>query len=714
MDQLITLKIDGREISVPAGTTVLTAARKLGIEIPTFCDYAKLTPVGACRMCLVEIEKMRGLQTACSTVVRPDLVVHTDTPEVIKTRAATLEFLLTNHPLDCPVCDKGGECDLQDQVFAFGPARSRFIEEKRHKAKARILGEHLIMDQERCVLCRRCIRFLQEWADDQQLGIIERGRNTYVDTFYGDPLDSIFAGNVVDLCPVGALTSRAFRFSARSWELTRTDSICVNCAVGCNISLHTKVARLKRIVARPNMQVNDEWLCDRGRFDHRVADPAARVTRPLLRIDGELKPAPWEAALDLAAQRLRSFEPAAIGVIGSGHASNEANYLAQRLARACLQTNNLALEAPPPPRVRLISSTRQLEAPGVVLIVGLDLEAEAPLLELLGRHAGVMGCTRFIIVHSQVNSQATRLTRFGLSLPVQAGTEAALLHGIVHLLIKKGLTKGGGNVEALKEWVADYTPTKVAGITGVAPQALEAAAGALGNAKGLTALYGRATFATPGLANALTNLALLAGAVGPAYIPTEANAIGALDMGVSSQYLPGYQSYDDQRVTDRLAQLWSRSKLPRQPGLGLAEMAAAAKGGPLKAAYCLGKPPAYLKGLELLVVQTSWVEAVGEADIVLPACGFAEAEGTYTNLCGHVQVGRPALRPMGDSQPDWWILAQLGGRLGKAELWAFASAQGVFAEIAKVTPAYAGLSYEALGAEGKSRHVEEARLGFSL
>ncbi|MGQ9667018.1 MAG: 2Fe-2S iron-sulfur cluster-binding protein, partial [Anaerolineae bacterium] len=336
LDNMVTVVIDGKEVAVPVHSTVLDAARRLGIPIPTLCHYAKLIPVGACRMCLVEVEKMRGLQTACTTEVRPGMVVRTDTPEIRKARAANLEFLLTNHPLDCPVCDKGGECELQDQTFIYGPGKSRFIEEKRHKAKARVLGPYIILDQERCVLCRRCIRFLEEWADDVQLGLFERGRLTYVDTFNGEPFNSPFSGNTVHLCPVGALTSRVFRFSARVWELKRTPSVCLDCAVGCNISLDTKYNRLKRIVSREHPDVNDEWLCDRGQFDHRPADAALRVAQPLVRKGDELKPATWEEALERVVGALReavqAHGAAGAALIGSPAHSNEANYLLQRLA----------------------------------------------------------------------------------------------------------------------------------------------------------------------------------------------------------------------------------------------------------------------------------------------------------------------------------------------------------------------------------------------
>ena len=705
LDNMVTLVIDGKEVAVPAHSTVLDAARRLGIPIPTLCHYAKLIPVGACRMCLVEVEKMRGLQTACTTEVRPGMVVRTDTPEIRKARAANLEFLLTNHPLDCPVCDKGGECELQDQTFIYGPGKSRFIEEKRHKAKARILGPYVIMDQERCVLCRRCIRFLEEWADDVQLGLFERGRLTYVDTFNGEPLDTPFSGNTVHICPVGALTSRVFRFSARSWELKHTPSVCVNCAVGCNISLHTKYNRLKRIVSREHPDVNDEWLCDRGQFDHRAAEGALRITQPLVRKDGELKPASWEEALARAAEALRDavgqYGPAGVACVGSAQHSNEDNYLLQRLARGALGTNQIDMAAEVPARARLLPTTRKLEQSDLVLIAGLDLLDAAPLLELFARHAGVMGCTRFIIV----GTERSHLARFGRWLPCRPGTEVAVINGLVRAILQSGRARAAAGLEQLQAWMEPYTPAAVMHAAGVPEAELLEAAEALAQAQRPTILYGGARAGDAVLRGALGNLALICGAEGPALVPAQANAIGALDMGVSPAFLPGFQPYTDTRALDRYQQFWGR-RVPAEAGQGLQ----AWRGQKLPAALVLGEVPAGLRA-DFLAVITSWkAEVPADVDVVLPACAFTEADGSFTNLTGRVQWARAALRPMGESRPAWWILTQLGARLGEAGRWNFSSAEEVFAEIARCVPGYEGLSYVVLGEAGALRKLEPERL----
>src|SRR5216683_653438 len=246
----VNLTINGRQLSAPKGMLLVEAAKLIGLDIPVFCYEPRLKPVGACRMCLVQIEKLPRLQTACTTPVAADMVVHTDTPEVIAAQNGVLELLLANHPLDCPICDKGGECPLQDNTFAYGPGASRFTEEKRHKEKAFPLGEEIVLDRERCIMCYRCVRFHQEIPGDEALAAIDRGADSEIATLDGEPYDSMFAGNTIELCPVGALTSRQYRFKARPWDLVRTPSVCNGCAVGCNIEVHSRAESVLRLLPR--------------------------------------------------------------------------------------------------------------------------------------------------------------------------------------------------------------------------------------------------------------------------------------------------------------------------------------------------------------------------------------------------------------------------------------------------------------------------------
>jgi NADH-quinone oxidoreductase chain G len=477
MQQRVTLRIDDQEVSVRPGTTVLEAAQQLGIEIPTFCHHARLVPVGACRMCLVEIERMRGLQTACSTHVRDGMVVRTATPEVLKTRRQSLEFLLLHHPLDCPVCDKGGECELQDQAFEWGPGESRFIEAKRHKAKAYPLSDHIILDQERCVLCRRCERFMQEWAGDQQIDVFERGRKSIIDLFPGQKFDSLFAGNTVDLCPVGALTSRVFRFRARVWEVERVPSVCIACGVGCNVTLDVKNDELRRIVPRLNREVNDRWMCDRGRFDHSFVEREDRLKTPLIRRGGELQPATWDEALSLVAGRLAAVAQEhgrdSVGGIGSAWVTNEANYLFQKLFRTVIGTNNLDYPGRMPYAAQPVGAMADLRRADSVFLLGLDLLASSPLVGLFMRRIAIMYGVKLIVGHPQ----EVPLTRFGLWLPYEPGTEEALCQGVARAIVDTGLVKyPGGRKQEWESWATAVTVEGAAEATGAAAETIRRAA----------------------------------------------------------------------------------------------------------------------------------------------------------------------------------------------------------------------------------------------
>ncbi|MGH2487418.1 MAG: 2Fe-2S iron-sulfur cluster-binding protein, partial [Ktedonobacterales bacterium] len=279
----VNVTIDGRAVSVPKGSVIWAAARKLGIEVPIYCYHPKMDPLGACRMCFVEVEKMPKLATACTTVVAEGMVVRTDTPNVRKGRRGTLEFLLINHPLDCPICDKGGECDLQDFTLRYGPGASRFDLSKRHFVKPIPVSANILLDRERCIACQRCVRFTQDVAMENGLIMEQRGFRTEVGVDPDAPFDSIFSGNVVEMCPVGALTAKSYRFTTRPWELKRTASVCGNCAVGCNVLVDVRVDKALRQYSRANDSVDDGWLCDRGRWGLDAVNSMARLRTPLIR-----------------------------------------------------------------------------------------------------------------------------------------------------------------------------------------------------------------------------------------------------------------------------------------------------------------------------------------------------------------------------------------------------------------------------------------------
>jgi NADH-quinone oxidoreductase subunit G len=381
--ETVKLTIDGIDVEAPKGMLLIEAAKLVGNEIPVFCYEERLKPVGACRMCLVQIEKLPRLQTACTTPVAADMVVHTLTDDVKSAQNGVLELLLANHPLDCPICDKGGECPLQDNTFRYGPGASRFTEEKRHKEKAFPLGPQIVLDRERCIMCYRCVRFHQEIPGDEALAAVERGADSEIATLHGEPYTSMFAGNTIELCPVGALTSRAYRFKARPWDLVRTPSVCSGCAVGCNVEVHSRSETVLRLWSRRNRAVDDGWLCDRGRFDTLPTPAECRPLRPMVRRGERLEPTTWDEALARAAELLGN----AAGVLASQRLSNEAFWILQRLGPRLPG----ALWPPAGEAWPVEGKIENLLRCKSIVLVGLDAWEDLPVLALWIRRAVLAG-----------------------------------------------------------------------------------------------------------------------------------------------------------------------------------------------------------------------------------------------------------------------------------------------------------------------------------
>ena len=390
-EQKITLTIDGREVQAVEGAMLVDAAKGGDVEIPYFCYHHKLgNPVGACRMCLVEIEGIPKLQTSCSTPVKDGMVVHTQTDRVRVAQNAVVEFLLVNHPLDCPVCDKGGECPLQDITFGWGLGRSRFIEPKRHFVKPLSLSPVIAIDRERCILCYRCVRFSQEVSEDYQLVFAERGADTFVATHDGHPYVAPFSGNITELCPVGALTSKPYRFRARPWDIEGAAGICTLCPAQCNVEFTVRDEKVMRVLTRHHTEVDDGWLCDKGRYAFQAIHVDERITAPLVRDGGELREVSWERALQTAAGLAK--HRGRVGALVGGQATDEEGFLVQRLMREGLDSPNLDCRAghsDVPADVvtaladpRLQATVPDLEFAHTVLVVGCEPLDEAPILDL--------------------------------------------------------------------------------------------------------------------------------------------------------------------------------------------------------------------------------------------------------------------------------------------------------------------------------------------
>ena len=725
----VTLTIDGREVTVPKGTLIVNAAEQLGIEIPIFCSHPKLDPVACCRMCLVEVVGPRGpmLQTACSVPVTEGMVVRTDSEQVKATQEANLAFLLLNHPLDCPICDKGGECPLQDQTIRYGPGISQLVDAKRLKAKHYLISDTIVLDQERCVLCWRCIRYLDEWEDKPQLSLFERGGKTIIDIQDGQPVDAVTGGNIIDICPVGALTNRVARFAYRPWEIERTPSVCVHCAVGCNLRIDSRTHTVRRLVGRENMAVNDQWLCDKGRFSHAWVNAENRLKMPLVRKNGELVPATWSEALQAVASRLQEIKQRsgadAVGFVGSPKVSNEGNYLLQRFARQVIGTNNVDhrdggdVAALPTGLPALAELMKPQYGPDpkvdVVMLVGVDPEEELPILGLHLKRAVRRGKMQLIIIHPR----KIELTRYeGPYLAARPGTEVTLVNGLTRMAL--GLVQNKQPESA--QLVSDATDARLRDVAGVDPAEARRGAELLAKAKRAVIIYGPEAgrgAAGEHLLTALSNLALVTGhADRLAYVGLDANSQGCRDMGVLPHRLPGHVPVDDEAARKRLDKLWGGPPASRKAGLSYRQMMDNA-GGAIKALYVMGANPAgekpawaaNLGKLDFLVVQELFLtETAKLADVVLPALGWGETDGTFTNLERRVQRAPGAVKdPESKAAPDWMILDHLATRLGSN--WPYGDARAILAEIGKATGIYRELTWDTIGDLGQQWDAAAAR-----
>ncbi len=723
--KMLTVTIDGRTISVPEGTLVWKAAQLAGIEVPIYCYHPKMPPLGACRMCFVEIEKLpRPPQTACTTPVTDGMVVHTDTPLVKKSRQGTLEFLLINHPLDCPICDKGGECDLQDFTLRHGPGGSRFDLTKRHFIKPIPVSDNILLDRERCIACQRCVRFSQEIAmDEEGLIMLDRGFKIEVSTPPGGKFESIFSGNTVEMCPVGALTAKNFRFLTRPWELRKTPSVCANCSVGCNVRVDVRVDRILRQMSHTNDSIDDGWLCDRGRWGFDYVNSPDRLLTPLVRKNGQLQPSTWDEALDLVATRLREIVERdgadAVGGIGSTHTTNEEAYLFQKLFRAALGTNNVdhhhglfpapasavsPAAAGPLPWVWTDSIAGLEQASHIVLFAANPYERQ-PVIDLRIKKALRAGAKIYV-----VSDKPTRLDRLAArKLTCQPGQLGKVVQLLLSILASQNLTRGSFSdspvlLERLRQAAAGAGHIETAAQQAdVDIEELGALTREIAGAKGAVLLYDEMATREEGgatlpadlltLALATDNVGRRGAGVGPLF--EDNNSLGARDMGLLPDSLPGYVGLEDAAMQARLRRIWGESA-PKTPGLSYEQML----GGGVKALYVMGADPARhmtdaaaLKGLEFLVVQALALnETAPYADVVLPALSYAEKEGTFTNTERCVQAVRQAMRPLAGPRADWQILTALGQRLGQT--WSYPSPRAILDEIASVAPIYSGLSWD--------------------
>ncbi len=622
--EMVNLVIDGRPVSVPKGTLVITAAFQAGADVPYFCHHPRLKPAGACRMCLVKIEKMNKIQTACTVPVAEGMVVDTVSPEVKQAQNGILEFLLINHPLDCPVCDRGGECPLQNMVYQYGPGVTRFIDEKRHFPKAVPISDYVVLDRERCIQCARCTRFTEEISGDGELAIENRGNAAIISPFSPEGFKSKFSGNTIELCPVGALTSRTYRFAARPWEFQSQDSICSMCGVGCNVAVQTRNGELMRVNARLNEDVNEEWTCDKGKFEQYWVNSSDRAKDPLIRAASQLRRTSWDEALAVAGKALKAAsaaDPDSVAGIGSSRASNEDLYLFQRLFRAALGTNNLDHRMFPFPVMPMQTSIAEVGEAKQIVAIGTQVDDDLPVLWLRiykaisknGAHYFRNDDPRSKEVAEAIAAGADTVVLAWYTLP------AAELE-----YLQAACAASGAKLNVLLPDANSWGAIQM----GVLPDRLPAMK-SVGN--GATpkfeALWNAPLPAKPGL-------------------DTRGILEGCVSGKIKALYVMGQDLLAD----------FSDKELARKA----------------------------LETVPMLIVQDMFLtETAKLASVFFPACSFIEKDGSFTNIEGRVQKFKKAVEPRGLSKPDWQIISEVLSRLGKPV--PYFSPRDIAREIAKVT-----------------------------
>jgi len=649
--QGVTVTIDGFEITVPKGMLVIRAAELLGIQIPRFCDHPLLDPVGACRQCLVEVEGQAKPLASCTTTCTDGMTVRTHLTSRVaeKAQRGVMEFLLINHPLDCPMCDKGGECPLQNQAMSSGQGETRFTEAKRTFAKPVALSTEVLLDRERCVSCARCTRFAEQIAGDPLIDLLERGPDQQIGTADGVPFDSYFSGNTVQICPVGALTGAAYRFRSRPFDLVSTPSVCEHCAAGCRQRTDHRRGVVTRRLAANDPQVNEEWNCDKGRWAFTYATQPDRLVTPLVRDEGgALRPASWPEAIGVAAAGLAGARGRA-GVLTGGRLTLEDAYAYAKFARLALGSNDIDSRARPhsPEEAQFLGarvagrgvevSYTDLERAPAVLLAGLEPEDESPIIFLRLRKGARSGRVTVYSLGALATRGLAKLS--GVLLPAVPGTET----------------------EAL---------TRLAAGSGLGP-AEEAAAQAL-TADGAVILAGERLAETPGALTALSRLATATGAA-LAWVPRRAGERGAVEAGALPALLPGGRPVSDPEARAEVARAWGVASLPAGPGRDTGEILAAAVAGDLDAMVVAGVDPGDLPGgrLALAAIEATpfvvslelRVSAVTDrADVVLPVAAVPEKAGTFVNWEGRPGSFEAALDVPG-VEPDLQVLGRIADEM---------------------------------------------------
>ena len=738
--QTVTLSIDNQEVTVPKGTTILEAAKALGVEIPTLCHLKELAPDGSCRMCVVEVEGGRrgGLTTACTAHCQEDMVVSTHSEKVADSRRFILDLLLSNHKLECFSCGKNGDCQLQQYALDYGIDATSFTEGKRMPCHQEDTSNPFFSyDPEKCIMCRRCARVCQLRQGRDVLSIANRGFETKMMPSYGQAFDQSICescGNCVSSCPTGALTAKDTK-EYRKWETQKIPTTCPHCGTGCQMNLLVKNNRLVGVEPLDG-PANKNLLCVKGKFaSYKFVGSGDRLTEPLIKRNGIFEPASWEEALTLVSSKFNEIKaengPDALAGFSCSRATNEDNYVFQKMVRAAFGTNNVDNCA----RVCHSASVHGLaqtlgsgamtnpiaditEDVDMILLVGSNPEEAHPVIGAQIRQAIQRGTQVVVVDPRKINL----VKDSALHLQVQAGTNVAFANGMMHVILKEGLadrhfieerTEGFSDLEKM---VADYTPEKVAEICHIHPEDLIQAARMYAKAEKAPIIYclgvTEHSTGTEGVMS-MSNLAMLVGKVGKPGcgvnpLRGQNNVQGACDMGCMPYDFPGYQKVNNPEVIDKFEKAW-HVPLNRNTGLTSTKVLPAATAGNVKGLYIFGEDPIVtdpdtghvrqaLESLDFLVVQELFMtETAAYADVVLPGISYAEKDGTFTNTERRVQRVRKAVEPRGQAREDYEIFCEVMTRMGYP--CAYESAKEIMKEISAVTPSFGGINYERLEKE---------------
>ncbi|NSQ21836.1 formate dehydrogenase subunit alpha [Enterococcus faecalis] len=738
--QTVTLSIDNQEVTVPKGTTILEAAKGLGVEIPTLCHLKELAPDGSCRMCVVEVEGGRrgGLTTACTAHCQEDMVVATHSEKVADSRRFILDLLLSNHKLECFSCGKNGDCQLQQYALDYGIDATSFTEGKRMPCHQEDTSNPFFSyDPEKCIMCRRCARVCQLRQGRDVLSIANRGFETKMMPSYGQAFDQSICescGNCVSSCPTGELTAKDMK-EYRKWETQKIPTTCPHCGTGCQMNLLVKNNRLVGVEPLDG-PANKNLLCVKGKFaSYKFVGSGDRLTEPLIKRNGIFEPASWEEALTLVSSKFNEIKaengPDALAGFSCSRATNEDNYVFQKMVRAAFGTNNVDNCA----RVCHSASVHGLaqtlgsgamtnpiaditEDVDMILLVGSNPEEAHPVIGAQIRQAIQRGTQVVVVDPRKINL----VKDSALHLQVQAGTNVAFANGMMHVILKEGLadrhfieerTEGFSDLEKM---VADYTPEKVAEICHIHPEDLIQAARMYAKAEKAPIIYclgvTEHSTGTEGVMS-MSNLAMLVGKVGKPGcgvnpLRGQNNVQGACDMGCMPYDFPGYQKVNNPEVIDKFEKAW-HVPLNRNTGLTSTKVLPAATAGNVKGLYIFGEDPIVtdpdtghvrqaLESLDFLVVQELFMtETAAYADVVLPGISYAEKDGTFTNTERRVQRVRKAVEPRGQAREDYEIFCEVMTRMGYP--CAYESAKEIMKEISAVTPSFGGINYERLEKE---------------